>query len=157
MGGKVLNKKDPERVAGLLLLGAFPHRKKKRLLLDRLADRMLAADADLTDEEVCAVTLREIKRISDSMEETVLVIAGDNLTVDSLQILVNGLSKQDNSNQYLLVDTFGHNLITQQALDDCDSIIVAIGAGKTTMDSVKGIVSKALQYKKKVLGMVMYY
>ena len=157
LGGKVLDKDELGRSFGLSLLAAFPHRKKKGFYLDRLADHMLAADSGITDDEVYTVASKEINRVLEGKKENVLLAAGDNMKPASLQSLLEGLSKQNDGNHYLLADHFGNNLSTQQAMENCDKVVVAIGTGRTTMESVKNIVEKAGQYKKEVIGMILYY
>ena len=157
LGGKVLDKDELVKSIGLSLLAAFPHRKKKGLYLDRLADHMLSADTGITEDEVYTVAVKEIDRVLEGKKGNILIAAGDNLKSATLQALLEGLSKQNDGNHYLLADHFGNNLSTQQAMETCDKVVVAIGTGKTTMESVKNIVEKASQYKKEVIGMILYY
>ena len=157
LGGRVLDKEDLERIFNMQLLAAFPRRKKKAILFDHLANKILCADFDLSQEEVCQVYKKEIRRLSAGNKGNILLAVGSDVDKNDVAEFASTIKILDQRYNHTLVSIFGNNLDTQKAIETCDYVVILAKSGKTSLSSLQNIVTKVKQYEKTVLGAILYY
>lgn len=154
IGRKLLDRQPLMLRFNLRMLAAFPH--NKRNVFDRLADRLLVSETGLTQEEVYKVALNSIRRITGNEKKNILIAAGKEIKGDVCRALQEGLASKDSVNTYTLVPAFGNNLHTQQALEECDYVVILAEIARTRQEAIANVLSLTEQYGKIALGVVLY-
>lgn len=154
LGGKLLDRQPLMLRFGLRLLAAFPH--GGRSVFNRLADRLLVAETGLSQDEVYTVAVNSIRRWTEDKKSSILLAAGREMKEEVCRALRDGLAEKDQTDSYQLVQAFGNNLHTQQALETCDYVVLLAQIGKTRQESIEHILNITEQYGKTVMGVILY-